>query len=39
VVVTETVASASSAGRADARWAGRFLLLGCCLLRVAVTCR
>ena len=39
LVVTETVASASAATRADARWAGRFLLLGCCLLRVAVTCR
>ena len=39
VIVTETVASASAAARADARWAGRFLLLGCSLLRVAVSCR
>ena len=41
VVVTETIASASPAAsaRADARWAGRFLLLGCCLVRAAVACR
>ena len=38
VVVTETVAS-SAAARADDRWGVRFLLLGCCLVRAAVSCR
>jgi uncharacterized protein YndB with AHSA1/START domain len=41
VVVTETVASASAAAsaRAEFRWGVRFLLLGCCLVRAAVSCR
>ena len=41
VVVTETVASASAraSARAEFRWGVRFLLLGCCLVRTAVSCR
>jgi uncharacterized protein YndB with AHSA1/START domain len=41
VVVTETVATASAtaAARAEFRWGVRFLLLGCCLVRAAVSCR
>ena len=41
VVVTETVASgsASAAAQAEVRWGVRFLLLGCCLVRAAVSCR
>ena len=39
VVVTETVASASATARAGDRWGVRFLLLGCCLVRAAVSCR
>ena len=41
VVVTETVAStsASASARAEFRWGARFLLLGCCLVRAAVSCR
>ena len=41
VVVTETMAPASPAAtaRADDRWGVRFLLLGCCLVRAAVSCR
>ncbi len=41
IVVTETVASgsASAAAQAEVRWGVRFLLLGCCLVRAAVSCR
>ena len=45
VVVTETLivaapgSATASAATADGRWAERFLLLGCCLLRVPVACR
>ncbi len=41
VVVTETMASVSPAAtaRADVRWGARFLLLGCCVVRAAVSCR
>ena len=44
VVVTETLiaaapgAATASASAAGGRWATRFLLLGCCLLRVTVAC-
>lgn len=41
IVVTETVASgsATAAAQAEVRWGVRFLLLGCCLVRAAVSCR
>ncbi len=44
VVVTETLiatapgSATASASAASGRWAARFLLLGCCLLRVTVAC-
>ncbi len=46
VVVTETLiatapgsaTASASASAASGRWATRFLLLGCCLLRVTVAC-
>jgi uncharacterized protein YndB with AHSA1/START domain len=44
VVVTETVVvpasqSVQASAAVDGRWALRFLLLGCCLLRATVACR
>jgi uncharacterized protein YndB with AHSA1/START domain len=41
VVVTETIAAGSpvATASADYRWGVRFLLLGCCLVRAAVSCR
>lgn len=42
VVVTETLVGATPSAVAFAvsiRWAGRLLLLGCCLLRAPVACR